>query len=140
MQDLIHIERQLGYTYKFSMPQTPTPMALSALPKAPKIKISNIDRSTIQGSFIISAWTPNTEERGPRLLGVEAVLSRWNVAECENCQRHLEVETWFQPIGLSSSDAKEAKVFLHTRRTEENDNYKGPSNGPGGQNIKVDVY
>jgi tyrosinase len=50
---------------------------------------------THQGSFMISAYATIEGERDN--LGTEAVLSRWNVQGCANCQTHLETKAF---IGL----------------------------------------
>lgn len=51
------------------------------------IQVSGIDRTKIKGSFLISAFATVGGTR--HHLGTEAVLSRWHVEGCANCQNHL---------------------------------------------------
>ena len=60
------------------------------------MKVYDIDRSKIRGSFVVAVYGNVGNQRV--LLGVEAVLSRWNIDNCANCQRHLKVTT-FTPVG-----------------------------------------
>jgi tyrosinase len=93
--DCINIEKQLGFTY--------SPGSLEELTKAPLsekssvsrlIKISGINRAPIRGSFIISASATIAGKK--QFLGSEAILSRWSVKYCANCQTHLEVKAFFE--------------------------------------------
>jgi len=52
--------------------------------------VSGINRAPIRGSFLVSVFGNVGGERVH--LGTEAVLSRWNVQYCANCQTHLEVK------------------------------------------------
>lgn len=64
----------------------------------PYLRISNIDRSTIAGSFIISAWAKKPGESEEAFVGCEPVFSRRNVSGCANCNNHLKV-TAYIPLG-----------------------------------------
>lgn len=91
-RDCINIETQLGYTYGPGSLETvdaPTTMAAVAAEAAlPSVHVSGIDRGHIRGSFLISAFA---DVDGKRVhLGSEAVLSRWHVEGCKNCQTHLQ--------------------------------------------------
>jgi tyrosinase len=55
--------------------------------------VSGINRAPIRGSFLVSVFGNVGGERVH--LGTEAVLSRWNVQYCANCQTHLEVKAVF---------------------------------------------
>lgn len=91
-RDCIDIEKQLGYTYGPGSlePATlaqPAARAIAAT-EAPSVRVSGINRASIRGSFLISAFA-NIE--GKRVhIGTEAVLSRWHVEGCVNCQTHLQ--------------------------------------------------
>ena len=52
----------------------------------------------IRGSFLISAFA-NIDGRRQH-LGTEAVLSRWHVEGCANCQTHLEAKAFIPLHGL----------------------------------------
>jgi tyrosinase len=49
------------------------------------------------------------------LLGVEAVLSRWSIKYCANCQTHLEVKAHFGLHGLSEVHQDDVEVEIRTR-------------------------
>jgi len=57
------------------------------------IAVSGINRAPIRGSFLIQAFATINGEKYH--LGTEAVLSRWSVKYCSNCQTHLEVKAFF---------------------------------------------
>ncbi|KDN61568.1 hypothetical protein CSUB01_04162 [Colletotrichum sublineola] len=119
-KDVVNIAR-LGYTYDDvgalsrasglsrtqQQQQQQPPMVLT---------VGNINRAAIAGSFVVSAWA--VREDGTRLLvGTEAVLSRWHVAGCQNCQNHLGVRAHIPIEGWSEEEAKRTRfeVRLHTR-------------------------
>jgi tyrosinase len=89
--DCIDIETKFGVTYspsslqKLPAPGTPADTRV--------IAVSGINRGNIHGSFLISAFGTTGGQRVH--LGTEPVLSRWNVADCPNCQTHLEVKAFF---------------------------------------------
>ena len=98
--DCVNIETQLGYTYG--------PGSLDELTLAPPrhpsraaktVRVSAINRAPIRGSFLVSVFADIGGERVR--LGTEAVLSRWSVQGCANCQTHLEVKAFF---GLHAFD------------------------------------
>ena len=75
------------------------------------VAVSGINRATIRGSFLVSVFG---NIGGEKLhLGTEAVLSRWNVQYCANCQTHLEVKAFFgvppAAVGVMA-DATEAQL------------------------------
>lgn len=110
--DVVNIRTQLGYNYDI-----PDGRLLGPQPKepAPVLSVGGIDRGTISGSFVVSAWA--VDNHGPRLVGVEPVLSRWRVSGCRNCQNHLETGAHFQLDGWTREEAEttrfEAKVHTH---------------------------
>ena len=80
----------LGYQFgpgsldQYANPNTPIP----PFPTGPVVQVSGINRGAIAGSFVIAAHAEIAGET--QLIGYEAVLSRWHVAGCANCQLHLE--------------------------------------------------
>jgi tyrosinase len=91
--DCINIEK-LGVTYSpGSLPE----LALLPTPNRPDVKViavSGFNRANTRASFLISLFGTTGGRRVH--LGTEAVLSRWNVGECVNCQTHLEVKAFFE--------------------------------------------
>ena len=57
------------------------------------VSVSGINRAGISGSFLISVYAEIDGTR--RHLGTAAVLSRWHVEGCMNCQTHLEAKATF---------------------------------------------
>ena len=76
------------------------------------IRVSGINRGRIRGSFLISAYAIIDGKKYH--VGTDAILSRWNVEGCANCQTHLETKAF---IGLDEAvqDADEYKIEVHTR-------------------------
>jgi tyrosinase len=96
-RDCINIETQLGYTYGPGSLEGDDPrLAQTPATAGPMVKVYDIDRSKIRGSFVVAVYGNVGDQRV--LLGVEAVLSRWNIDNCANCQHHLKVST-FTPVG-----------------------------------------
>ncbi|KAK1635346.1 hypothetical protein BDP81DRAFT_492099 [Colletotrichum phormii] len=124
-RDVVNIA-ELGYAYDF-----PDPPARVGEPHGPSpvLTVSGINRAAIAigGSFVVSAWA--TLKSGEKVLvGTEAVLSRWHVSGCKNCQNHLEVRTHIPVEGWTKKDTDkmEFEIGLHTR------NLSGvPRDGPG---------
>ncbi|KAG0365466.1 hypothetical protein BGX24_004137 [Mortierella sp. AD032] len=102
----------LGYTYIHS-----TPLENFPSQPGPILVVDDIDRSTHSGSFVNSVWakSKNGEEI---LVGTEAVLSRWHVSGCQNCQNHLEVWAHIPMERWSKEQAEnmEFEVRLQTRK------------------------
>jgi tyrosinase len=95
-EDCVNIETQLNYTYEVGSLDEAAPaphlmeMATANVVKSDKkLHISGINRGGIHGSFIVAAYAAFGNEK--YLLGHHAVLSRWKVAGCANCQTHLGV-------------------------------------------------
>jgi tyrosinase len=116
--DCIHIEKQLGYTYGAgSLEEKPIALAAAVVPGASSkmIRVSGINRASIRGSFLISAYVNLGGKKYH--VGTEAVLSRWNVQYCANCQTHLEAKAF---IGLhafqqGSIENAEYEIQIRTR-------------------------
>ena len=95
-RDCINIAKQLGFTYSTgSLDDENDAVAALAEESAPSkiVAVSGINRAPIRGSFLVSVFGNVGGERVH--LGTEAVLSRWNVQYCANCQTHLEVKAVF---------------------------------------------
>jgi tyrosinase len=96
-RDCINIETQLGYTYGPGSLEGDDPrLARTPAPSNRMVKVFGIDRSKIRGSFVVAVYGNVGGEHA--LLGAEAVLSRWNIENCANCQKHLKVST-YTPVG-----------------------------------------
>ncbi|KAF6823708.1 tyrosinase [Colletotrichum plurivorum] len=110
-RDLVNINK-LGYTYDSPEP----PRAAPPSKPSPILAINDVYRSDIGGSFLISAWA-NLETGEKVLVGTEAVLSRWHVAGCQNCQNHLEVRAHIPIKGFTQKQFNKLKfeVGVHTR-------------------------
>ena len=101
-RDGINIERQLGYRYgrgSLEKVADPGPLTASAnAESAPKVHVTGVNRGHVSGSFLISAFAKVDGER--KLIGTEAVLSRWHVEGCANCQTHINASASFPLHGL----------------------------------------
>jgi tyrosinase len=124
--DCINIETQLGYTYgPGSIEEKPAKTNARARTKAKAkpdtkaeraktIHVSRINRARIRGSFLVSAFAQVDGKR--QLLGTEAVLSRWSVQGCANCQTHLEVKAHFGLHGLPKDiKLEDVEIEIKTR-------------------------
>jgi tyrosinase len=116
-RDGINIERQLGYTYgPGSLGETAggaRALATEAAPNEPKVHVTGINRGEIRGSFLISAFAEVDGER--KLIGSEAVLSRWHVEGCANCQTHLKAGASFHMHGLSPERLGDDAIQVEVR-------------------------
>ena len=117
--DCINIETQLGYSYdrgsldEEADAEAPSSPAFATDQQPWKtIQVSGIDRSKIPGSFIIAAYAQD-ETGVHRLVGADAVLSRWTVQGCANCQSRLRAGGSF-PLAADIPE-KAIKVVLHCR-------------------------
>ena len=114
--DCIDIEKSLGFTYGAgSLDTPPAPMALREDSSTQVIRVTGINRASIRGSFLVSSFL---NVGGKKLhIGTEAVLSRWSVQGCANCQTHLEVKAFHAlrgvPKAMVSSGAIEVDVRTH---------------------------
>ena len=114
--DCINIEKQLGYTYDAGSLEEQA--ELEALPPGHStkvIRVFGLNRAPIRGSFLVAAFATIGGKRYH--VGTEAVLSRWSVQGCANCQTHLEVKAF---IGLhrfsaESLEGAEYEIEVRTR-------------------------
>ena len=126
--DCINIETQMGYTYgPGSVPTLPATAADASM-STQVIRVAGINRAQIRGSFLVSAFAVIDGER--HLVGTEAVLSRWNVAGCANCQTHVETKAFMGLHPFKAGSVQDA-VFEVEVRTRDGV-LKGPKGPPGG--------
>ena len=114
--DCVDIEGQLNYTYgPGSLDQFAEPaLALESVQQSPgrTIHVAGLDRSKIAGSFLVAAYAEQDGKH--RLVGVEPILSRWNVGGCSNCQTHLKATADLR-VTTETVEKAGVKVLLHTR-------------------------
>lgn len=126
-QDVANIAN-LGYTYDMLIPGPRDGQhdrdTFPAFPSSPRLKIPNLSRRHISGSFVISVWVKKgggSEGGKYELISADAILSRWNLSSCGNCQEHLDFEHYAPLLGWSREDAERAHgeerfaYKLHTR-------------------------
>jgi tyrosinase len=118
-QDCINIEKQLGYTYGPGSLEQPGLLAAasSASRDARTISVRGLNRARIRGSFLISAFANVDGKR--QHIGTEAVLSRWHVDGCANCQAHIEgratIGTHSLAMAAARITADQIEVQVRTR-------------------------
>jgi tyrosinase len=112
--DCINIERQLGYTYgPGSLEGNAAAAAVLQETGGGTVRVSGINRARIRGSFMISAFANIAGKR--QHLGTEAVLSRWHVAGCANCQTHLEAKAFIPVHGLRDDVVHSHNIEVEVR-------------------------
>ncbi len=128
-RDCLDTENQLGYTYgPGSLASTGAAAAAAAAPAAVAdrvVTVSGINRAPVRGSFLVSVFG-NVDGRKVH-LGTEAVLSRWNVKYCANCQTHLEAKAYVNvptsgaaPMAaLSAAELAEPATYDYTVTTRD---------------------
>lgn len=109
---------ELGYTYapgSLDPERAPPPKAIRQGASKKVVHVSGINRAPIRGSFLVNVFASIGGKRVH--VGTEAVLSRWNVKYCANCQTHLEVKAAVPLHRLQETEADGAtfEVELHTR-------------------------
>ncbi|KAF5539470.1 tyrosinase [Fusarium mexicanum] len=118
-EDVIDINK-LGYSYgRGSLDNDPARFEPPTEPIAKIARVHNVSRADYAGSFVIRTHVelPIGEKVE---VGREAVLSRWNVAGCRNCQDHLN-ENSFIAIDnktmevLKGNTDDEAKINFHVQ-------------------------
>lgn len=96
--DCVNVEKQLNYTYTIGSLDSENISEAKTLKvsneKVTKVRITNLRRDQIKGSFTIEGYLPVSKD-DVRLLGVVSVLSRWNLKVCSNCQYNLDVKAFF---------------------------------------------
>jgi tyrosinase len=115
--DCINIETQLGYTYGpgsldgFAQKAPAAALEAVSATQMKTVHVAGLDRSKISGSFLVAAYAEIDGK--PELIGVDAVLSRWNVGGCSNCQTHLKTSADFRVEAVLAGSGT-VKVLLHT--------------------------
>jgi len=132
--DCINIEKQLGYTYtpcSLEREEQPRRAAVQEGNSAKVIRVSGLNRAPIRGSFLVSAYAHIGGKK--YLLGSEAVLSRWSVQYCANCQTHLEVKAFFslRDFSIKSLEPARYEIEIHTRDGLLNPTQAFSATGPG---------
>lgn len=142
---------KLGYSYEYEGVHgtTPAPERGSPPPSAPVpptdltpvLVVSNINRANIGGSFLVHAWAslPDGGSDGNKVLvGTEAVLSRWHVSGCINCQKHLEVRVHMPLHGWSREQAENMRfdIAVVTRQDAGGGGGRKGDSGMDGSKIK----
>lgn len=117
-RDCINIA-DLGYDYgPGSLEDGGAALTAAARDETPQrlVTVRGLNRAGVRGSFLISAFA---EVDGTRHhLGSEAVLSRWHVEGCMNCQTHLEARAHFAiPHERIAHD--DVQIEVHTRPANE---------------------
>ena len=112
--DCIDIEKQLGYTYgPGSLDELAARPSLADAPSTKALRVWGVNRAAVRGSFLISAFA---HLNGRRLhLGTEAILSRWSVQGCMNCQTHLEAKAAIALRGLAAADLGQVRFEVEIR-------------------------
>jgi tyrosinase len=121
-RDCVNIETQLGYTYgpgsleDVEAARAALDLAAPAAEEAPApvVHVKGINRAAIRGSFLVSAFATIDGKR--QHIGTEAVLSRWNVTGCANCQAHLQSRAAFslQPLVAAGVMPDDVQVEVRT--------------------------
>jgi tyrosinase len=113
--DCINIEKQLGFTYGPGSlaEESAREAALPAGGSKQVIQVSGINKAPIRGSFLIAVFG-NVDGKKVH-LGTEAVLSRWSVNNCANCQAHLEVKAFIGLHGFRDEQLDPASYDVEIR-------------------------
>lgn len=115
--DVVNIETQLGYDYgpgsldDFAQKAGLKAMAADTADDSRTVHVAGLDRAKVRGSFLIAAYADVDGER--QLVGHEAVLSRWDVEGCANCQSHLRVAADI-PVPREAAENGAVHVEVHT--------------------------
>jgi tyrosinase len=120
-RDCFNIETQLGYTYgpgSLEDVAAAPVVEAAAVPSGNSskvVKVSGLNRAAIRGSFIVAIFAVIDGKR--YRVAIDAVLSRWNVTGCANCQTHLETKSFAGLRQLTAETADKARIMVevHTR-------------------------
>jgi tyrosinase len=151
-RDCVNIEKQLGYTYgpgslqdveaeRARLGLEPETAGTGAAEPGHVVHVSGINRAAIRGSFLISTFVHVDGKR--HHLHTEAVLSRWHVTGCANCQTHLQATSAVRlPSLLAGQAAPEVDVEVHTRDGLLGGKAASPRSAPGSTQMpfRVDVH
>ncbi|KAI6766005.1 hypothetical protein HG530_007075 [Fusarium avenaceum] len=132
-RDVTDIENQLGYIYgPGSLDVHETAPHTSPMESIVRIaRVSNVSRSDYSGSFVIRTNVELPDGRTVE-VGREAVLSRWNVGGCANCQHHLDENSFIaiheKTMGLlkgGNRDEKDIKFHVKIQSRDFDGNRLG---------------
>jgi tyrosinase len=116
-RDVFNIETQLGYSYGAGslddLADAGSEQLEETAANEPKLHVTGVDRSNIRGSFLIVASAGVDGET--EAIGSEAVLSRWHVDGCANCQTHLLASASFPLQGLDSEQLNPEALQVEVR-------------------------
>lgn len=117
-RDCLNIETQLDYTYgPGSLDELAEPGLMAAEFEEggsnKTIRVTGLNRAAIRGSFLIAAYAIIDGER--HHVGTEAVLSRWSVKGCANCQSHLEVKAFMGLAAFPAESLADAAYHVEVR-------------------------
>ena len=115
-RDILNIEKQLGYTYgKGSLEDVPERAAPAPDNSSKLVCFSKFNRAPMSGSFLVSLYAIIEGKR--QRVATEAVLSRWSVKYCANCQTHLEVRAFFGMHDIPAAALADGyEIEIHTRQ------------------------
>ncbi len=93
--------------YELVIPKYPTPLVAGSNPNEANPfsltkRVHNINRADYEGSFVVRLYAQRHDGEEVE-VGREAVLSRWSVSSCRNCQSHLGVDLYV-PIHQKTLD------------------------------------
>ena len=91
----------------------PQPPPKQITGSTPILDVYGVNRAAVSGSFLLEVFG-----KDGKLLGVESVLSRRNVAGCANCQNHLQVKAFIPLLGRTEDNEEDVVVRVETRETK----------------------
>ncbi|GME47467.1 putative tyrosinase [Neofusicoccum parvum] len=100
--DVTDIKAQLGYVYgpgsldRFIDGPVTLPLPLPTATIVAVKRVHRINRTQYPGSFVVRTFASNAAGKKVE-ISRDAILSRWNVEHCKNCQNKLDVES-FVPL------------------------------------------
>jgi len=108
--------------FEIISPQVPNPMTLAgsnpnvANPFSRTKWVHNISRTQYEGSFVVLLCARGHDGKEVE-VGREAILSRWNVKACANCQSHLNVDLYV-PLDAATLELLEGPAGSTGKRAE----------------------
>ncbi|KAG2420537.1 hypothetical protein HFD88_000149 [Aspergillus terreus] len=117
-KDIVNIKESEFCHYDYEPAEKPPTLRLAAADSSamPIVRLSGISRARRPGSFVVGLYADDGTGHGKKLIGVEPVFSRWQVASCANCSNTLDVTTH---IVLTPDQRIPNKPLLSGIRTEE---------------------
>ena len=138
-RDGFNIEGQLGYTYGDGSLEPTWARSRRRLPRLRRRRRRSVSpASTAPTSAARSSSPPSPRSTGTaRPSGPEAVLSRWHVDGCANCQTHVETKAVVPLLAFDAAvvDRAAFEVEVHTRDGV----LKGPKVAPGAPHKRFQI-